>query len=317
MFSFSHFLYVFSSGIPFPDNTFVCTGVSAGQKTKKEKDMHIIAKTSSLRNAQGTAKDGAASFEFQIIDEHPIDYDEIDDITALRPITSVHTLLRKDTDICLEDLAVSELAAREFLKALKLADRLSKDRGRSTKLILHAKTTEVTEEAAILIESAMKQFDVTLLVENTCRGPNDPTGNALPASAPAIAGKLRKMCPGIDPERFGTVLDTCHAMLTLRKHTPENEYCLEDYFRAHGSDCRIIHFANSRMPDEGLNHGCGFDTAEERALARMLYDMARKYTPNADIVVEMAEADYTDAVNFRGALALLRGFEDENADTDL
>ena len=272
--------------------------------------MRIAAKASSLINARGTARNGAESFEFQIMKDQPIDYEEIDEICGILPITSVHTLLRENTDICLDDLSSSEFTLSEFLKTMKLADHLSREQGFPVKLILHASTNVVTDDTAAIVSQAMKLFNAILLIENTGRHPNEKNGNAMPDATPGIIKKLRAMCPDVDPERFGTVLDTCHAMVALREHVPEGEYSIEDFFREHVNDCRIIHFANSRMPDEGPNHGCGFDTADEKRLAMMLYDMVKKYAPQADLVLEVAESDYTNAVNFRNTAALIRKCEE-------
>lgn len=101
-------------------------------------------------------------------------------------------------------------------------------------------------------------------------------------------------------------LDICHANVvcrTLKAVGYDKPYELSDYFKAFSDDCALIHLANTL--NNGYSdgeHGCAFQPSDKAELKEIL-KLARKYTPEAKIVLEVSETDY---VNRPDALRTLK-----------
>lgn len=107
--------------------------------------------------------------------------------------------------------------------------------------------------------------------------------------------------------RFGTVLDTCHALITIRglknyfSDYPEisKKFSLEEYFEVNKDYIKLIHLANviNLGYDKGT-HGILFRD-EDMPLMNEIMNYYKKYNYNCDITIEILEDDYVKNDNFR------------------
>lgn len=97
-----------------------------------------------------------------------------------------------------------------------------------------------------------------------------------------------------------TVLDICHCLVNIRladfledEIPPMAMPKLEDYCIAQGERCHLVHLANcKRLGLKPSNHGTAF-TAGDITLLKCILTLISKYCPNAKIVLEVSEEDYT------------------------
>lgn len=120
-------------------------------------------------------------------------------------------------------------------------------------------------------------------------------------------------------DRIGSVLDTCHAMMTEkymsvwlkeadfypkeRETFPEKiDYRIENYFRANQRICKLIHFNDFVKNGYQENHGTGFVSQEKVDHLLALY---RKYRYDCPLTLEIREDDYKNCVNFRNTKRMI------------
>lgn len=120
-------------------------------------------------------------------------------------------------------------------------------------------------------------------------------------------------------ERIGSVLDTCHAMMTEKyisallreadfypkagEALPEKiDYSIENYFRANSGICKLIHFNDFVGNGYQKNHGTSFTSQTKVDYLLGLY---RKYQYDCPLTLEIREEDYENCVNFRSTKKLI------------
>lgn len=120
-------------------------------------------------------------------------------------------------------------------------------------------------------------------------------------------------------ERIGSVLDTCHAMMTEKymsvwlkeadfypkdgETLPEKiNYRIENYFRANQRICKLIHFNDFVGNGYQINHGTAF---VDQAKVDHLLGLYRKYQYDCPLTLEIREDDYENCVNFRSAKRMI------------
>ena len=120
-------------------------------------------------------------------------------------------------------------------------------------------------------------------------------------------------------ERIGSVLDTCHAMMTEKYMTvwlkeasfyPKNgellpqkiDYSIENYFRMNRQICKLIHFNDFTENGYQVNHGTPFTS---QAKVDDLLGLYRKYHYDCPLTLEIREDDYENCVNFRSTKGLI------------
>lgn len=116
-----------------------------------------------------------------------------------------------------------------------------------------------------------------------------------------LCKRLRK---DLSTNRIGTVLDTCHALSTIR-HIKDfsnlglcKEIYLEEYFEENKDFLNIIHLANARDYGYGEGHGVGFDTNEDVFLLKSICKMIKDINFNGLLTLEVGENDYLDCQVF-------------------
>ena len=116
-------------------------------------------------------------------------------------------------------------------------------------------------------------------------------------------------------DRFSTVLDTCHAEMSIyymnhilsildQQYETHN---MEDYFRINSELCDTIHLCTFKVDGYYKNHGLGFMDSKDK-----LVDFLRlwnKYTKNAALVLELREDNYLNSINFLENANLLKSLD--------
>lgn len=122
---------------------------------------------------------------------------------------------------------------------------------------------------------------------------------------PFIVKDLRK----VFDDRVGTVLDTCHAMMTayyldklavLADNFGEEgilpmKYTLDHYFSMNKGICKLIHFCD--FDDNGYrkNHGVTFSDIDK---VKYLLSLYKKYDYTCGLTLEIREDNYLNCQNY-------------------
>lgn len=113
-------------------------------------------------------------------------------------------------------------------------------------------------------------------------------------------------------ESVKIVIDTCHALSTTRMAKRLERYNLpdvEDIFTYGGAYCGTVHLANCKEYGyENGQHGTGF-MIHDKLLCKKLLRYIQENCPNADIVLEIQEADYIENANVKDTLETLKIIE--------
>lgn len=110
----------------------------------------------------------------------------------------------------------------------------------------------------------------------------------------------RKLREELNTNRVGLVLDTCHAISSIRllqfyiDNGLHNKIILKDYFTERAEYLNIIHLANAREFGDNKNHGTDFDTDEEVDLLREIVGYIRQICFDGVLTLEVQEEDYLD-----------------------
>lgn len=204
------------------------------------------------------------------------------------------------------------------------------------KVVIHSSLSMVDfMEYEILrkrMESAFSDYfreypDVDLVIENVVPmefkdtdHPHPRLYNGVFLDTPLMAGYFRD----IFGERVGTVLDTCHAMMTekylsalltaadflpegvsfdrMGKVAPEMDLSMEHYFESNAGMCKLIHFNDFVGNGYKVNHGTSFDSQEKvDGLLKLYHD----YGYDCPLTLEIREDDYSNCVNYRKTKGLI------------
>lgn len=112
-------------------------------------------------------------------------------------------------------------------------------------------------------------------------------------------------------DRVGSVLDTCHAMMTekylkvlLEAADVEHIYSdsvlkdinMEHYFQMNQGMCKLIHFNNFQKNGYRENHGTPFGKLDD---VMDIFALYRKYRYQCPLTLEIREKNYLDCKNYR------------------
>lgn len=118
-------------------------------------------------------------------------------------------------------------------------------------------------------------------------------------------------------DRVGSVLDTCHAMMTekymktllraadIAEMYPVqvvNDINMEHFFQMNQEICKLIHFNNLYGNGYRENHGVPFEKFDEVTGLLALYE---KYRYQCPLTLEIREEDYLDCKNYRKTMRLI------------
>lgn len=112
-------------------------------------------------------------------------------------------------------------------------------------------------------------------------------------------------------DKVGTVLDTCHAMISLKYMQHMNglypsvepaEYTMEKFFEANRNTCKIIHLSSIDGNGLGMGHGVSLHDARE---AGKFLDLYNRYGYTAGVTIEVYEDDFAYGKNFSTTSSLI------------
>lgn len=236
-------------------------------------------------------------------------------------IQVVHMPLIKHQDVNLE-LLTYPVYWKAFEKAALLSQMLAEKYHHNVVLILHNTLTldqyqhmpVLLKEIESLLEYTFSNFpQVEYAIENI-----------LPLELSAGKTPLGRNGFGFDNvdlanyfnehfgtyNKFGTVIDTCHAMASYRmlahifaeNHNSSLEGLrLEDFFSKNQGLLKVIHLTN--VHSMGFNpgeHGCSFepDSELDALFLERFFSLYQKYASGVPITIEVYEKDYLDSQSY-------------------
>ena len=230
---------------------------------------------------------------------------------------SIHSPFINKTAMNFEDYIVEpEL----YLKVVEYAKRVALVMHTQLPLVFHTNLTYNTKKFIPFFADKMRPMFASSLIiclENTTDVPL--AGESLKndyRAIPDIVGTFKVCLPDVS---IGTCLDVCHATILCRyiaERKAIGSYdaslrTFSDYSRAHGSDCRLIHLANTVA--HGLNrsyHGQAFDPnkrSDVKALSTIMNNIST-FNKNATVVLEVSDENYNDRPNVAITLECLKRY---------
>ena len=223
-----------------------------------------------------------------------------------------------------EDTDLAKIEEEETFKAAdrtcQLAERLANYYGKRMPVVFHFggdidefKTQKTRHEAFLAAIKKLYQAypSVDFYFENVTvfifsKHPKNPRlryRDADAKTAPQLVRWLREVFEG--STRFYSVLDTCHALMTVRLiQTVGGEASLEDFFKENSGVCGLIHLANARNYGVGPDHGTPF-LAEDQALLDEILNLYKNYGFDCPLTLEINEPDYERYINYQATLETL------------
>ena len=270
-----------------------------------------IHEETQLRNS---VRDGFTSIELQLFSDFLTQTNEevfklVTSIEGLH-VSSIHSPLLTDCELEIEDIADSN-TRYPLLKTFYLADMLGEHFGMMMPVVVHATSniTDLMRKKDTLytigreIDIALQLFPhLEICIENTIpvisKGDRYETKNSFLYDTVEICKFLRNH---LKTDRIYTVLDTCHALTSIRfmketqNYTNMSAVSLEEFFRQNGELTRIIHLNN--VIDLGLKpgqHSVTFlpNSVDDTILLKHITDYIQTYTPQAECVLEVNEEEY-------------------------
>ena len=278
-----------------------------------------IAKITDLKTAKDKNEKGAISAEWQILGFNKFIEKEVFDTIK---VTSIHSCLKNHIDIELDNAVPSEFVNkktteyhnRKLNEAFALAEYAAMKQGFDVKVVVHLNNDKIIpyEKMTNYISNLLKKYQNTkLAIENIMM--INSSGTIRPAyesdSVSSFVKEIRKRLEPELKERVGTVLDICHAYgsirmknLLLNNENDETEELneLEKYFNENKDICFICHFNN--LSGTGIKKGHGIGFINDQKNFDNFIKLYEKYIPNADLVIEIREDDYSNAINFKDAV---------------
>jgi hypothetical protein len=265
-------------------------------------------------------KKDCSNIEIQLLnflsDKDILDY--FNNITKTKSnIYVIHMPLIKEVDLNLEYFTYPKYK-ETFLRVCKLSQMLANYYKHDITIIIHnGSTLDFYEKIPKLLECIIDLFNnvlskfknISFAIENII--PFIIKDNNLIESTNGylnenviIAKYLNKVCI---KKAFGTVLDTCHAMITIKlikklfdnkNYLDYDEYNLESFFHQNRDTIKVIHLSN--VKEFGYNkfeHGTPFLDEDMDQLSKIV-DLYKKYNYDCFVTIEVFEKDYLNRINF-------------------
>lgn len=286
--------------------------------------MEILAKSLiNKKQLDAKIKDGTNKIEIQLLE------DFIDENISIRElfqetlksnvvIYNVHAPLTNEEDFNLEYFS-QDLIKKIFLKCCELSQEYAYQYNREINIIVHNSfTLQMYKSIPLLLNEIISIFekviikypDVIISFENII--PFSLKKNFYGRAGflkenVDLANYFNNIC---SKPIFGTTLDICHALTTLKcfemfKGEPMyDKYNLnmEYFFMANKDTINNIHLCNLKNIGLGyMEHGTSFDISEfsDFKILHHVIELYRKYEYNALMTLEVIEENYLNCKNFR------------------
>ena len=289
------------------------------------KTPNLFIKTALIEPQLAAATALNPTMEIQLLGDFLSDDYDLDQALALvrkcqSQIHILHSPLAygEDTDLA----KIEELPTfRSVQKTCQLAQQLATFYGRRMPVVFHfggdideLKTQPARRAAFLSLLTNLYQdypsvdfyFEnvTTLIFSKHPENPRRRYRDADPKTAPQLVRWLRDVFK--DKTRFYTVLDTCHALMTVRLlQTLGAEASLEEFFKENEGLCGLIHLANARNYGIGPDHGTPF-LEEDQALLEEILTFYQTYRFNCPLTLEINESDYETYQNYQATMNTLQ-----------
>ena len=231
------------------------------------------------------------------------------------PITSIHMPIRKEYNTNFENLLVTD-HSNVFSNICSLANAIGQARSSRILVVMHCEMgynqlneTGLLEIIAEKLRIILAKYPyVELGIENLMpivtkdnkAGFRNGFGDSNVQLVKDLRARLRI-------NRIGTVLDTCHALSSIRimqdiytniLNMPDAMYGMEYYMRSNAGVCSEIHLASVRgFGFNEADHGIAFDEQSPMSIEAFV-EMYKNMHYECPICIEMREQDYCDRLNF-------------------
>ena len=265
-----------------------------------------------------------SGIELQLLgdfEDNPLSTKEYIEILAeiIYDIKAVHVPLKKGEEIVEIQMLDNEKARSLFDRVCELSQAISDINGETILIVIHNRwdvsdfnlAKNSTESIVNYLRDILIKYpSIRIGIENVVAFMNYTcmfTNGVMPNYVEVIK-YLRKE---LNTDRVGTVLDTCHAIASLRILKLIEDYedisfsiSLEDYFKANKDICFLVHLANVKGLGFNINtHGIGFE--EDKELLIELVNMYNKYLSGVDITIEVGESDFIKCSTYRANYDML------------
>lgn len=237
----------------------------------------------------------------------------------------VHSPLVSGDDVNIEYLG-NEEDRFKLTKTVELAAKLADYYNHGIKVIIHTaflfeqykKMPNLLNAIEDFISSGLKNHKgIVFCIENVHPCNISPSGdiyfrNGVFYDNIKLVKYLREK---LNTTRIGTVLDTCHVLVTLRileKVFGETyaerikDINMQKFFVENRDYCEVLHLCDVKdLGFENGEHGVKFENDRLGELEEIL-SYYKKYMPQADITLEILEEDYVENKNFEDNFNLVR-----------
>ena len=291
-------------------------------------DLTIVAKSDlSAPRLLNKKQLGADKIEIQLLESFLTeDFDPNKSIELVMKtgveVCAVHVPIISKINIeieCLKDKKTCEM----FYMSCELAERFANCTGKPVLVIMHIGWTmnefhrnpEILEKTDYILSSVLERSkNIEIGIENIIpiikrTGFNPESRNGYLFDNVDYA---KYFCSKYKTNRVGTVLDTCHALTTIRffnllkEHGMRGvDFTLDDYFKNNSELIKLIHLANVKgLGYEPFTHGITFtDNYSDMQLLRTIIDLYFKHSYSCPVTIEVIEKDYDNALNFSQTLS--------------
>lgn len=300
--------------------------------------MHIIGK-SAIKIEDMIAKSRICqNIELQLFDEFDnfndcVDelYDIISIITTTK-VRVVHSPIIKGEDINLEFIENKEDLFR-LEKSIELAGKLSEFYKHPVSVVIHtafryenySKMPSLLNLIEDFISRSLSKYkNIIICLENVipCKVSNEEElyfRNGCFFDNIKLVKYLREK---LKTDRIGTVLDTCHMLIsldTINRIFEENEYIefikdfnMERFFKENKDYIKLIHLCDVKNLGYGRKeHGIKFEPERIYILSQII-NLYVEYNYRCDITIEILEDDYIKNENFKDNYGLLKSLLKSN-----
>lgn len=275
-----------------------------------------------IRNNRGFEKYELQLLSEMITDDGILNAEDAYDLPAIAQfnVYAVHSPLIPTGDVNLEHMLRGP-KAKLLEQCFYISEYLAKARMRDITLIVHTRyslwdfeNTGLWNDCVVVLGLLLNKYPhVHLAIENVIPFSNKTKeirfSNNCKFDNIELAEKLRLL---LDTDRVGTVLDTCHAMMTkkyvevLYKAINDDRYpmenlSLDEYFRRNAETCKLIHCSNMigngmQVPEHGAPFLC--DRPEDVALLTQIIKSYVRYGLDCPITLEVGEIDIMSPINY-------------------
>lgn len=291
--------------------------------------MNIYGKSAANVEQLSVRKErGFDRFELQLLDEMItndgiIDAEKAYDLPAVAQfnVYAVHAPLVETGDVVLEHMLHGH-GAKLLEQCFYIAEYMANARMRDILLVVHTryslydyKETGLWNDLLVQVGLLLNKYPhVHMGIENVV-----PFGTQMGGMRFCNNCKFdnveiaKRMCLLLDTDRIGTVLDTCHAMMTQKyvkalydaiadgDRYPMEKLDLDEYFKQNAEYCKLIHCSN--MKGNGMRvpeHGAPFlgSEPEDVALLTQIMKSYARYGYQCPITLEVGELNLMSPINY-------------------